>query len=81
MEPPRYNDGNRIQTGDRVTWAGRPAIVVFVIETRSYSPAFPEADWSYLGSGFMLDVEGVGLVHEQESDEDLVLVAPALRPV
>jgi len=78
MMTPRYEDGNDIRIGDRIRWAGSAGTVVFVIDTRSYSPEFPEQEWSYLGSGFMVDVEGVGLIHEDEADEDLKLVARAL---
>jgi len=79
MEPPRYKDGNEIRTGDRVTWAGHPASVVAVIDTQSYSPMFPETEWSHLGAGFMLDVEGVGLVYEEEAHEDLQLIGRTNR--
>jgi hypothetical protein len=75
MDGPCYSSGDPILLGDRICWANKLGIVVFVIETRSYSTAFPESDWSYLGRGFMLDVEGVGLVHEHEANGDLKLVA------
>lgn len=77
MTAPLYQSGNDVRIGDRVTLAGQPGVVVFVIDTGSYSPDFPEKEWAYLKSGFMLDVQGMGLVHETEADEDLELVARA----
>jgi hypothetical protein len=76
MDVPRYRDGQEIRVGDEIRWDDLAGTVVFVIDTRSYSPEFPDADWSYLRRGFMLDVErGVGLVHLEEADEDLELIA------
>jgi hypothetical protein len=75
MEAPCYRDGSEVRIGDRILWGRQPGVVVFVVETKSYSVHFPEREWSYLGSGFMLNVEGVGLVHETKADEDLKLVA------
>src|SRR6476660_2422568 len=53
MAPPRYQCGNDVRTGDRVTLAGRPGVVVFVIDTQSFSVDFPEQEWEYLKSGFI----------------------------
>ena len=76
MASAHYQCGNEIRTGDRVTLAGHPGVVVAVIDTRSYSPPdFPEQDWAYLKTGFVLKVEGFGLVYEKQADEDLELVA------
>ena len=70
-----YQSGEEIQVGDRIDYAGQPGTVVFVLGTRSFAPGFPEKDWSYLGRGFMVDVQGMGLIHFEEADEDLTLSA------
>lgn len=71
-----YRTGEEIRPGDRITWAGVPGCVVFVLN----SPGVPD-DWAdtedWLGEkdaeGHMLDIEnGVGWVFQYESDEDLV---------
>jgi hypothetical protein len=60
-----------------VDYAGRSGVVVFILATRSFAPGFSEDEWSYLGHGFMIDVEGMGLVHLNDADEDLTLVGRA----
>jgi hypothetical protein len=69
-----YQSGEEIRLGDRILWAGRSGTVLFVLGL----PGVP-ADWAspedWLGKpnteGFMLDVDGAGLVFEEASDEDL----------
>ncbi len=71
---PRYPTGEAIRIGDRVDYAGASGRVLFVIDTRSFSPEHPAEDWSYLGIGFMIEAAGYGLVFFEKADEDLVLV-------
>ncbi len=76
--PPRYHSGEPIRAGDRITWAGTPGRVVFVLGSPEVPAAWTNtADW--LGEedaeGFMLDVEGIGWVFERQSDADLEFVA------
>ena len=69
-----YQSGEEIRHGDRISWAGKSGTVLFVLGL----PGVP-ADWASLenwlrksyAEGFMLDVDGAGLVFEEESDEDL----------
>ncbi len=76
-EGPTYATGEAIRIGDRITYAGRPGRVVFVIDTRSYSAEYPEEQWAYLERGFMITAEGFDLLFQEEADEDLVLIARA----
>ena len=76
MTASRYYDGNDVRIGDQILYAGQLGTIVCVIDTGSYSSAYPES-WSYLQEGFMMDVAGMGLVHMNEADEDLELVARA----
>ena len=69
-----YRSGEGIKPGDRISYAGRPGTVVFVLG----QPGIP-AEWAkpedWIGNpnaeGFMLDTELTGLVFQSESDEDL----------
>jgi hypothetical protein len=69
-----YRCGREILAGDRIKWAGKSGTVLFVLG----QPDVP-ADWAsqqdwfskQYGSGFMLQVEGIGLLFQAESDEDL----------
>lgn len=76
---PSYSTGDAIRVGDRITYAGSRGCVVFVVATRSYCDEYPEEDWSFLGRGFMIETEAHGLIHQDEGDEDLILVERA-RP-
>ncbi len=73
----RYCTGDEIRAGDRVrcaAWTGR---VVFVLASGSFAPGYTSADWSYLGRGFMVEYDQVGLVFDERADEDLELVERA----
>ena len=75
-----YHSGEEIRAGDQVTcgrWSGR---VAFVLGTASFAEGYAEADWAYLGRGFMIECDQVGLVFSNESDEDLVLTARGSSP-
>jgi hypothetical protein len=69
-----YRSGEEIQAGDRISWAGKPGRVVFVLGSSEVPQEWKDTK-SWLGkentAGYMLDIEGVGLVFEDESDEDL----------
>jgi len=66
-----YRNGEEIRSGDRISWAGKPGRVLFVIGS-SGAAANLIKDWGLESSeGFMLDTEIAGLVFELESDEGL----------
>ena len=74
-----YCSGAEIQAGDRVkcaAWTGR---VCFVVGSNTYDPGYTADDWAYLGRGFMINYEQVGLVFSEQADEDLVLLERGLR--
>jgi len=71
---PTYQSGEEIRVGDRVDYAGGPGRVVFVIATGSFSPEYPEEQWSHLDAGFMVETRAYGLILLDEADEDLMLV-------
>ena len=70
-----YPDGTEIHIFDRIRLAGRPGRVVFSIDANQFSDAYPKADWDYLESGIMVEIEGLGLIHlTGGTDPDLQLV-------
>jgi hypothetical protein len=79
VEPqaPRYETGEDVRLGDRVIYDGTPGRVVFVIETRSFSPDYPAEYWDYLGKGVMLDTEAHGLVHLDPPGERVQFIGRA----
>ena len=69
-----YRSGEEIRAGDRISWAGKPGHVVFVVGSSEVPPEWTAAKSQFgkeNAAGYMLDIEGVGLVFEDESDEDL----------
>jgi hypothetical protein len=73
-----YRSGEEIRAGDSISWAGKPGRVVFVLGSSKVPQEWTDAK-SQLGkenaAGHMLDIEGVGLVFEGESNEDLKFLA------
>lgn len=72
-----YNDGTPVRLGDRVKLGEANGIVVFIIDTDDFSPAYPASAWSYLERGLMIDTDKHGLIHHISPDEDLVFVSRA----
>jgi hypothetical protein len=72
-----YQSAEEIRPGDRILWAGRSGAVLFVLGVAGVPAEWASLeDWlgkSY-AEGFMLEVEGMGLVFEEQSDEDLELL-------
>lgn len=73
-----YCSGEEIRAGDQVRCADWTGTVVFVLGTRSFTVAYSEMEWSYLGRGFMVEYDQAGLVFSEYADEDLELVSRAL---
>jgi hypothetical protein len=67
-----YQSGEEIRPGDRILWGGWNGTVLFVLGMPGVPVDFvsPE-DWLGTSEGFMLEVDGAGLVFEKESDKDL----------
>jgi hypothetical protein len=74
----RYPDGQEVRLGDRVELGqDEGGIVVASIDTSEYGREHPEAQWSYLKKGVMIEFPRYGLIHYEEPDPDLRLVARA----
>jgi len=71
-----YADGNEARLGDVVAIdTSFSGVVVASIDNAQYSKEFPEAKWSHLGQGVLMDTDFAGLVHYQAgSPEHMVLV-------
>lgn len=65
----KYTDGTEIKLGDKVIISGKyHGVVVANIDGSEYSESHPKDQWSYLGSGVMIDTNFGGLVHYQEEN-------------
>jgi hypothetical protein len=69
-------DGSEVRLGDRVElWPGNPGTVVFSIDTDEYSDAYPREQRDYLGSGVMVLSEKAGLIHYEQPEPSMRLLA------
>lgn len=69
-----YQDGQDVRVGDRIIYDGHPATVVAVISSKQFSKDFPEDEWGYFSTGFLIKPAHGQLVHMQKPDEDVELV-------
>lgn len=72
----KYANGQTVMLGDRVrlgTDSG--GVVVCLIDIGKYSEGYPEAQWSYLKKGVMIQFPLHGLIHYEEIEPDLQLIA------
>lgn len=74
----KYSDGQEARMGDKVKLGeDEGGIVVCSIDTGEYSDDYPEAQWSYLKKGIMVDFPRYGLIHYEETEPDLLLIGRA----
>jgi hypothetical protein len=78
-----YVDGTTAQLYDRVKMGeDGDCIVVADLDHSVYSPEFPEADWSYLGGGILIESPGYNAVFHLTDPEECILVSRgAHRPI
>jgi hypothetical protein len=72
-----YCSGEAIRVGDQVRSGNWTGVVVFVLSTQSFADGYIPDEWSYLGRGFMVEFDQVGLVFAEEADGHLILVGRA----
>ena len=75
-----YMSGEEVRLGDLVEIShgnGPKATIVVLIPEGPAAAGFKAEEWSYLKSGFMLQAEGMGLVHYSEPDNELLLIRRA----
>jgi len=74
----KYCDGQEVKVGDTVALGeDRNGKVVASIDADAYSPVCTREQWSYLQRGVLIDFPRWGLIHYEEPEEDLELVARA----
>lgn len=72
----KYCDGQDVHVGDRVRLGDDDSgVVVCSIDTKEYTEAHPREQWSYLGKGVMIEFKKYGLIHYEEPEIDLQLIA------
>lgn len=78
MKNPTYADSQMIHAGDRIRHAGRPAVVLAVLDTHEFASDRDRAQWDFLEKGFVIsEAETNETYHYQEADEDIELVSRA----
>ena len=75
----KYATGEAVKLGDRVSLGkDSSGVVVFIIDTGEYSPSYPETQWGgYLKKGVMIHFPLYGLIHYEELEPDVQLIAHA----
>jgi hypothetical protein len=73
----QYADGQEARLGDKVKMGRDTGVVVVSVDTGEFAEQFPEVAWGYLGSGILIAFKKYGLMHVQDTDEDLQLVSRA----
>ena len=72
----RYPSGEEARIGDRVRiGAWSLGTVVCSIDRDEYSPEYTREQWAHLGRGVMVLTEVAGLIHYQEPEDDMELIA------
>jgi hypothetical protein len=74
----KYYDGQEVKLGDKVKLGQDDnGVVVCSIDADEYTERYPKASWSYLKKGIMVEFPSWGLIHHEEPEEDLKLIARA----
>ena len=72
----KYPDGDEVRLGDRVKLGeDSGGVVVCSIDTGEYSDNHPKEQWGYLKKGVMIEFPLFGLIHFEEPDPGLKLLA------
>jgi len=73
----KYPSGEQARIGDRVTIGSWQGTVVCSIDDDEYSVDYPKEHWAYLRRGVMVLTNAAGLIHYEQPDHDMKLVARA----
>ena len=74
----KYIDGQEVRLGDRVALGkDEGGVVVCSIDTGEYSSGHTETQWGYLTKGEIIEFPLFRLIHYEEPEEDLRLIARA----
>lgn len=76
----KYPDGQEVRLGDRVKLGQDDGgVVVASIDTNEYSDEHSKAQWGYLKKGVMIEFPKHGLIHYEQPEPDLRLIARAQK--
>ncbi len=85
MKDHRYYTGEEIHIGDRVTFGGCAATILFVVDLDEFPASEPAEgrDWwrTEYGSGFMIHQNDGADIFLAEADEDLLFVSHSGPPI
>lgn len=74
----KYSDGQQIKLWDKVKLGqDEGGMVVCSIDGGEYSDDYPKSQWGYLKKGVMINFPLYGLIHYEEAEPDLQLIARA----
>jgi hypothetical protein len=74
----KYPDGQEARLGDKVRLGqDRNGVVVCSIDTGEYSDQYSQADWSHLQRGVLINFPLYGLIHYEQPEANLELIARA----
>lgn len=74
----KYSDGQEVKLGDKVKLGqDEDGLVVCSIDDAEYSDDYGKAQWGYLKKGVMINFPSYGLIHYEEPEPDLQLMARA----
>ena len=78
----KYANGEEIQLGDTVTlWPGADREVVTILDSKEFSPAYPESEWGYLERGILIESQYAGLIHFIEPERSMQLLKRKADPL
>lgn len=74
----KYLDGQDVRLGDKVRLGqDRNGVVVCSIDTGEYSDQYTQAEWSHLQRGVLISFPLYGVIHYEQPEADLELIARA----
>lgn len=77
----KYPSGQEVRLGDHVKLGEDDSgIVVASIDLDEYSSEHPKAQWGYLKKGVMIKFSKFGLIHYEQAEPGLELVARGEAP-
>ncbi len=72
----KYPDGQKVKLRDKVKLGqDESGVVVCSIDDDEYSDDYPKDQWGYLKKGVMIYFPSYGLIHYEEPESDLQLIA------
>ena len=73
----KYATGQEMRVGDQVKLGDDAGEVVFSIDADEYAEEYLRSQWEYLQKGVMINFKKYGLIHYEQAEDDLQLVARA----